>query len=129
MCSKTALAVLCFVLATFIANGQVNVTTYHNDNSRTGQNAQEAILNPTNVNSNQFGKVFTVNVDGYVYAQPLYLANVSINGGRHNVVYVATEHDSVYAIDADNGSVYWQVSLIPAGGSTVAAARISIAET
>ncbi len=98
---------------------QVNVTTYHNDNSRTGQNIQETLLTPANVNSSQFGKLFTVTVDGSVYAQPLYLPNVSVGGGTHNVVYVATEHDSVFAIDADNGSVYWQASLIPSGGSTV----------
>jgi outer membrane protein assembly factor BamB len=98
---------------------QVNVTTYHNDNSRTGQNLQESILTPANVNSTKFGKLFTVTVDGTVYAQPLYLADVSIGGGTHNVLYVATEHDSIFAIDADTGTLYWQKSLIPAGGSTV----------
>jgi hypothetical protein len=100
-------------------HAQVNVTTYHNDNSRTGQNIQETILTPANVNSSQFGKLFTVTVDGSVYAQPLYLPNVSIGGGTHNVVYVATEHDSVFAIDADAGTIYWQKSLILSGGSTV----------
>jgi disulfide oxidoreductase YuzD len=98
---------------------QVNVTTYHNDNSRTGQNLQETILTPANVNSTQFGKLFTVAVDGTVYAQPLVLSNVAIGGGTHNVLYVATEHDSIFAIDADTGTLYWQKSLIPAGGSTV----------
>jgi hypothetical protein len=98
---------------------QVNVTTYHNDNSRTGQNLQETILTPANVNSTQFGKLFTVTVDGTVYAQPLLLSNVAIAGGTHNVLYVATEHDSVFAVDADTGTLYWQKSLIPAGGSTV----------
>jgi hypothetical protein len=98
---------------------QVNVTTYHNDNARTGQNLQETILAPANVNSDQFGKLFSVSVDGYVYAQPLYLSNVNISAGTHNVLYVATEHDSVYAIDADHGTIYWQTSLIPSGGSTV----------
>src|ERR1700722_582286 len=90
---------------------QVNVTTYHNDNARTGQNIQETVLTPANVNSAQFGKLFTVAVDGWVYAQPLYLSNVSIGGGTHNVVYIATEHDSLYAIDADTGTIYWQISL------------------
>jgi len=98
---------------------QVNVTTYHNDAARTGQNTQETILTPANVNSGQFGKLFSVPVDGVVYAQPLYLSAVSIGGGTHNVLYVATEHDSVYAIDADSGVIYAQASLIPANGSTV----------
>jgi hypothetical protein len=97
---------------------QVNVVTYHNDNARTGQNTQETILSPADVNSTQFGKLFTVALDGWVYAQPLYLSNVSIAGGTHNVLYVATEHDSLYAIDADSGATYWHISLIPAGGST-----------
>jgi len=100
-------------------HAQVNVTTYHNDNARTGQNTQETILTPFNVNSAQFGKLFTVAVDGYVNAQPLYIANLPIQGGTHNVLYIATEHDSLYAIDADNGTVYWHITLIPAGGSTV----------
>src|SRR5262249_18260997 len=56
---------------------------------------------------------------GWVYAQPLYLFNVNLGGGVHNVLYVATEHDTLYAIDADQGTIYWQISLIPAGGNTV----------
>ncbi len=106
-----------------LVHGQVNVTTFHNDNARTGQNTQETILTPANVNSNSFGKVFTAAVDGWVYAQPLYLANVTIGGGTHNVLYVATEHDSLYAIDADSGTIYWQVSLIAPGGSTLNSAN------
>src|ERR1700683_310867 len=95
---------------------QVNVTTYHYDNSRTGTNSQETILTPANVNSSQFGKLFSVTVDGVVYAQPLYLANVSIAGGTHNVLYVATENDSLYALDADTGVILTQVSVLPSGG-------------
>jgi hypothetical protein len=108
---------LCFF--SIALQAQVNVTTYHNDNARTGQNTQETILTPANVNSGQFGKLFSVSVDGWVYAQPLYLSNVNIGGGTHNVLYVATEHDSLYAIDADKGTIYWQISLIASGGSTV----------
>src|ERR1700733_2463335 len=102
-----------------LVHGQVNVTTFHNDNARTGQNTQETILTPANVTSNTFGKAFTTVLDGWVFAQPLYLANVTIAGGVHNVLYVATEHDSLYAIDADTGGVYWKVSLIAAGGTTI----------
>jgi disulfide oxidoreductase YuzD len=101
-----------------LLHAQVNVTTYHNDAFRTGQNIQETILTPANVNSTQFGKLFSVGVDGTVYAQPLYLSAVNIAGGTHNVLYVVTEHDSVYAIDADVGAVYGKVSLIPTGGTT-----------
>ncbi len=96
--------------------GQVNVLTWHNDNARSGLNPAEAILTPQKVNSANFGMLFQVPVDGKVDAQPLYVSALSIPGrGTHNVVYVATEHDTVYAIDADNGSVLWQTSLLLAG--------------
>jgi hypothetical protein len=106
-------AALFFVTAVISVRSQVNVTTYHNDNARTGQNTQETLLTPANVNSSQFGKLFTVAVQGYVYAQPLYLANVkNIAGGTHNVLFIATEHDQLYALDADAGAVLWQQSFI-----------------
>ncbi len=118
-CPIGILVVSLFCIFSAALQAQVNVTTYHNDNARTGQNTQETILTPANVNSSQFGKLFSVSVDGFVYAQPLYLSNVTIAGGTHNVLYVATEHDSLYAIDANSGTIYWQISLIPSGGSTV----------
>ena len=92
---------------------QIDVTTFFYDNLRDGQNTHETVLTPANVNKNQFGKLFSTNVDGFVYAQPLYVANVqNIAGGTHNVLYIVTEHDSVYAIDADSGAILWQLSLI-----------------
>ena len=87
--------------------------------ARTGQNTQETILTPANVNSTQFGKLFSVPVDGAVLLNLSICRQISIAGGTHNVLYVVTEHDNVYAIDADSGTVYAQVSLIPTGGSTV----------
>jgi Immunoglobulin I-set domain/PQQ-like domain len=96
-----------------------DVTTYHNDNARTGQNLAETLLNPGNVTVATFGKVGFFSVDGKVDAQPLYLSNVPISGqGAHNVLYVVTEHDSVYAFDAASGTVLWHVSLLGAGETT-----------
>jgi PQQ enzyme repeat len=95
------------------------VTTYHNDTARTGQNLTETILTPSNVNSSTFGKLFVINVDGKVDAQPLYLAQVTIpSQGTHNVLYVATEHGSVYGFDADSGTLLWHVSILAAGETT-----------
>lgn len=75
---------------------QIDVATWHNDNARTGQNASEEILTPANVTPANFGRLFSVAVDGKVDAEPLYASAVSIeNQGTHNVVYAATEHDSV----------------------------------
>jgi hypothetical protein len=99
------------------------VYTYHYDNARDGANTNETILTPSNVNTNSFGKLFTYTVDGYVYAQALIATNVTIPGkGVHNVLYVATENDTVYAFDADNyvPTPYWTNSFInPAAGVTV----------
>ena len=89
---------------------QISVTTHHNDNSRTGANTHETILKPANVNSSQFGKLFSLPVDGKISAQPLVLSQMDIDGESGNVVFVATEHNGLYAIDGDNGSIFWQIS-------------------
>jgi hypothetical protein len=95
-----------------------DVLTYHNDNARTGQNLNETVLTPGNVGVTTFGKVGFFPVDGRVDAQPLYLSGVAFPGqGTHNVLYVASEHGSLYAFDADTGAVLWHVSLLLAGES------------
>ncbi len=90
----------------------VNVLTYHNDTARTGQNLAETILTLANVNSASFGKLASLAVDGGVDAEPLYVSNLTVGGSPHNVVYVATENDSVYAFDADTFAELWNVSLL-----------------
>ncbi len=96
-----------------------DVLTYHNNNARTGLNPSETALTPGNVNSASFGKLFTLSVDGLVDAEPLYLSAVPIQGsGTHNLLIVATEHDSVYAFDADTGSLIWQITTLKSGETT-----------
>jgi hypothetical protein len=92
-----------------------DVTTYHYNVRRDGVNAQETILTPANVNVSTFGRLDFLTVDGKVDAQPLFLANLTVGGALHNTLFVATEHGSVYAFDADTGAVLWQKSVIPAG--------------
>jgi len=85
----------------------VSVLTQHNDNTRAGWNDQETALTTSNVNPQSFGKVFTLTVDDQVYAQPLVVGHVPVGGGDHNVVYVATVNNTLYAYDGDNGTLYW----------------------
>jgi uncharacterized protein (TIGR03437 family) len=103
------------LVSTVALSGQVSVLTWHNDNARTGQNLQETILAPANISSTTFGRLATLNVDGKVDAQPLVVAGVAIpNQGVHNVLYVATEHGSLYAFDADSFAQLLKVSLLGA---------------
>jgi hypothetical protein len=113
------------VLEPRVLLSNVDVLRYRNNNGNTGANLSETVLTPSNVNPTDFGKLYQYPVDGYVYAQPLYMANLAIPGqGTHNVVFVATEHDSVYAFDANgnvgvNGTPLWHDSFInPAAGIT-----------
>ena len=109
--------VLLCMLITAGVQAKVRVITYRNNLARSGENLEEIILTPSNVNSAQFGKILSLPVDGQVYAQPLYMPAVTIPGkGLKNVVLVATQHNSVYAFDADSSSgvndhPLWQVSL------------------
>jgi hypothetical protein len=101
-----------------VAASAVNVLTVHNDVARTGQNLNETILTTSNVNSASFGKLGTLSVDGLVDAEPLYVSNLTVAGSAHNVVFVVTEHDSVYAYDADTFSQLWKVSLLGSNETT-----------
>ncbi|AXC13691.1 hypothetical protein ACPOL_4418 [Acidisarcina polymorpha] len=96
-----------------MAKAQVNIYTRSFDNARTGANLHETTLTPGNVNTSKFGKLFTVDVDGEVFTQPLYVSNLQIAGGRHNVVYIGTMKNSVYALDADTGERLWSKNFGP----------------
>ena len=127
MCATRFMVVMAIALSLETwAFGQASVTTNRHDNARTGLNWQETILTPANVNKSQFGRLYSRSVDGFIVGQPLYLPNVNIAGGIHNVVFVATLHDSVYAFDADhnsgtNAAPLWQVNFTnPAAGITTA---------
>ena len=104
----------------------VNVTTWHFDNNRSGLNPNETSLTTANVAPATFGKLFSYLVDGYAYAEPLFMSNVTINGATHNVLYVATESDTVYAFDADkrHGAPLWQISLLNSGETPLTGASV-----
>jgi hypothetical protein len=113
---KQFIPVLALLLASLVSlTARAQVLTSQYDNARTGSDLHETILSPQNVNVRQFGKLFTFYVDGAVYAQPLYIPGLEIPGrGKYNVIFVATEHDSVYAFDADGRQTkpLWKVSLL-----------------
>lgn len=118
------------VLLTAPLCAQVDVSTYHNDNARTGQNLAETVLTPAILSAGQFGRLFSQKVDGAIYAQPLLVTGVLINGAKHNVVYVATEHGSVYAFDAlsnqgANANPLWHVSFINAAAGVTPVSTIT----
>ena len=113
--------------ATVVVTDLASVLTYHNDNARTGQNTKEYALTPATVSGATFGKLFSCRLDspGYVYAEPLYVANLTMNdGNKHNVIFLATESNWVYAFDADSSSCQqlWKKSMLAAGETTVPAA-------
>ena len=127
--NKTSFRVLTTLSGVVLASAlggawaQVAVVTQHNDNGRTGTNTHEAALSPANVNKNQFGKLFSYTLDDQTYSQPLYAPHLtmSVDNQMHNVVFVTTVNNSVYAWDADSnmangGLPLWQRNLTPAGG-------------
>ncbi len=125
---RRTLTLALILLSTFtlaqMPTTSVNVLTRHNDNQHTGQNLQETILTPSNVNPGTFGKLFSYPVDGQVYAEPLYVQGLTMaQGGVHNVVFVATEYDSIYAFDADSAALnpapLWHINFLnPSAGVT-----------
>ena len=96
-------------------NEHISVLTQHNDNTRAGLNNKETVLTTSNVNAAQFGKLFTLTVDDQVYAQPLVYANLPIASATHNVVFIATVNNSVYAYDSDKGRLYWHKNYTASG--------------
>ena len=122
--------VLIFGLSVVWCSAQVSVVTQHNDISRTGQNTNESLLTPENVKNSRFGLLFLLPVDGQVYAQPLYLPGLQMPGaGKHNVLFVATENDSVYAFDADsnggsNTNPLWKASLLSTAYGAAPGAKV-----
>jgi hypothetical protein len=129
-------------VGTGTTNSSVDVITYHSDNQRTGQNLNETALTPANVNPTQFGKKGEFTVDGHVDAQPLYLSQVNVGGQKKNVLYVATEHGSVYAFDADSisgatSTYLWKTTTLgsgetpsdPVGGCSQVSPEIGITAT
>ena len=108
-----------FGAASLNAQPASDVLTWHNDHNRSGANNAESTLTLTNVNSATFGKVGFFSTDGVVDAEPLYVGGLTIGGATHNVVFIATEHDTVYADDAVTGTVLWKTSLLKSGETTV----------
>jgi hypothetical protein len=105
---------------TILAGTGVNIPTWHVDNNRSGLNANETTLTPAKVASANFGKLFSLAIDGYAYAEPLLMSNITIGTATHNVLYVATENDTVYAFDADSaGAPLWTTSVLQAGETPI----------
>ncbi len=102
--------ILAFFLTTLTASAQISVLTDRYGNARTATNTNETVLSTTNINSSRFGKLFSYPVDGSVYAQPLYVPNVTTVQGTHNVLFVCAMNDTVYAFDADRNAVLWSVN-------------------
>jgi hypothetical protein len=144
--SLSAAILLIFLLAVLVSSRDMlvgaappfkGVLTWHNDNLRTGRDMSETTLTLKNVNSSAFGKLFVISTDGLVDAQPLYAPSLSIPGnGTHNVLFVATENDTVYGFDADTGSILWKVRTLAAGetpsddrGCTQVAPTIGVTST
>ena len=130
MCRSICVFIIPLLLGPSILAAQPGVVTYHNDNARTGQYLNEVLLTPTSLKAGAFGKRYFLALDGAVYAQPLYLSRVKIAGkGFHNVLFVATSHDSLYAFDADDESgspPLWQVSFLDKASNVTTASQADV---
>ncbi len=119
ICASIRVCIL-IAAAVSLATGQTAITTYHVDNGRTGWNSHETVLTPANVGSSSFGLLKTATLDGKVDSQPLYVPGVIITAGKnqglHDVVYVATENNTIYAVDAEAGTVLLSPNFGPAAG-------------
>ncbi len=104
---------------------QVAVTTYQNNNYRSGANTHEVLLTFGNVSAEHFGKLGVFPVEGQVYAQPLYVPRLNIGGTDHNVVFIATEHDQVYAFDVNTGNQLWEVNFLKSFNPLIVISPIS----
>ncbi|MFZ0312512.1 MAG: hypothetical protein WAL85_07370 [Candidatus Korobacteraceae bacterium] len=112
-----SISILCLVaLFSCLLAAQVTVPIYQYDNSHSGTNTHESILTPSNVTVSQFGRLAVFSVQGYVYAQPLYVPDLTIGGTSHNVLFVATEHDQVYAFDVNSGQTLWHNNFLAGSG-------------
>src|SRR5271155_2613051 len=124
------LAVVLFMVSLSIASAQVNITTWQADLTHSGTNPNETILTPANVGSaGSFGLLFTQPTDGQTYGQVLYAGGVNVSGTTHNLVFVGTEHDSMYAFDADNNTgsnanPIWHDAMLPTGTEPVPQADV-----
>lgn len=106
------------IVSAATSSPSVDVTTYHDDVGRTGLNPSETLLTTANVSSAKFGLLKTLSTDGKVDAEPLYLSNLTVSGQQQNVLFVVSEHDSVYAFNADTGTQLWKTSILGANEST-----------
>ena len=123
-CTVTATAADSTTASATVNVALANYTARKGGGGLLGARTDERALTPSNVNANTFGLAWTASVDGWVNAQPLYMNALTVNGTPHNVVFIATANDSVYALDADTGAQLWQVSLIPPGASSVVSSSV-----